>query len=222
MTIIYKNSPRAKRLTIRVNAASEVVVTMPKRMNQDLASEFVLRNQAWIQNQLAKISHVERLEAEGWIYIFGQKYQKLCQYARNRPVGCFIESDTLIINPIDPQVTSKNYQKKEVDRFLKHTAQHYILPRTQQIATKMNVNFGKITLREQSSRWGSCSSAGNLNFNWRLVHFEPKVIDYVIIHELAHRVHMNHSSKFWQLVRNFDPEHALHRGVLKRFGAQLH
>ena len=82
----------------------------------------------------------------------------------------------------------------------------------------MDINFNSITLREQKTRWGSCSSKGNLNFNWRLVHYRPEIIDYVIIHELAHRTHMNHSAKFWQLVEKYDPEYRKHRGFLKRHG----
>lgn len=112
-------------------------------------------------------------------------------------------------------------QEKALERFLKSTAQVYVIKRTEQLAEKMNVTFKNITLREQSSRWGSCSSAGNLNFNWRLVHAEPNIIDYVIVHELAHRVHMDHSRSFWALVAKFDPEYQIHRGWLKRQGHAL-
>lgn len=222
MHVIYKNNPRSRRLTMRVNAEGDVVVTKPKRISNQLAEQFVSENQAWILSQQAKIAKTERLETNTWIYLFGKKYTKECKYLRNRPVGCFIEDKALVINPIDPDKTDLKTQDKEIVRFLKSTAQHYILPRTESLAKKMRQSFGKITLREQSTRWGSCSSQGNLNFNWRLVHFEPRVIDYVIIHELAHRTHMNHSRAFWNLVRSFDPEYPKHRGVLRRFGAQLH
>lgn len=222
MNVIYKNNPRSRRLTMRVSSKGDVIVTKPKQISDQLAAKFVHENQAWILTQQANLARTERLESETWIYLFGKKYQKICEYSRNRPVGCFIEHDNFMINPIDPEKADSKYQKKEIVRFLKHTAQHYILPRTEYLAKKMQLSFGKITLREQSSRWGSCSSRGNLNFNWRLVHFEPPVIDYVIIHELAHRTHMNHSKKFWDLVRKFDPEYPNHRGVLRRFGAQLH
>lgn len=222
MNIIYKNSPRAKKITIRVNAGGDVVVTKPKYISEKSAYKFVAENQAWISAQQNKLSQTEKLESESWIYLFGKKYQKICEYFRNRPVGCFVEQNNFIINPVDPDRASPEYQQKETVRFLKNTAQHYIVPRTESLAKKMNLTFGRITLREQSSRWGSCSSKGNLNFNWRLVHFEPPVIDYVIVHELAHRTHMNHSKNFWDLVRSFDPEFPNHRGVLRRFGAQLH
>lgn len=222
MNVIFKNNPRSRRLTIRLNSKGDVIVTKPIQISEEKASRFVAENQAWINLQQANLTQVEHLESETWVYLFGKKYHKICEYARNRPVGCFIEHDSFVINPVDPKKTDLVYQEKEIVRFLKHTAQHYILPRTEYLAKKMQLTFAKVTLREQSSRWGSCSSAGNLNFNWRLVHFEPPVIDYVIIHELSHRDHMDHSKSFWNLVQKFDPAYPKHRGVLKRFGAQLH
>lgn len=222
MTITYKTNARAKRLSLRIVANNEVLVTMPKRISKDRAEAFVAEHMAWIKAQQAKLVSTPKLETNDWVYLFGKQYQKHCQYSRNRPIGCYVEDDQLFINPVDPQKTSAADQQTAVTRFLKHTAQQYLVPRTQQLADKMEITFGKVTLREQKTRWGSCSSKGNLNFNWRLVHFEPKVIDYVIIHELAHRVHMDHSAKFWHLVKQHDPSYPKHRGVLNRFGAQLH
>ena len=105
-----------------------------------------------------------------------------------------------------------------LDKFLKNTASYYLVPRLHQLAKKMKISFKKVTLRAQTTRWGSCSSAGNLNFNWKLVHFPPAVIDYVIVHELAHRKHMDHSADFWQFVEQFLPDYRLQRGWLKRQG----
>ena len=72
----------------------------------------------------------------------------------------------------------------------------------------------RICIKKISSRWGSCSSVGNLNFNYKLVHYSPEVIDYVLIHELAHLVHLNHSDKFWALVAKYDGQYKKHRLML--------
>ncbi len=79
----------------------------------------------------------------------------------------------------------------------------------------MGVSYGRITIRNQRTRWGSCSSKGNLNFNYKLYYMPKELMDYVIIHELAHRVYMNHSKEFWSLVGNYCPDYQRCRQKLK-------
>ena len=79
----------------------------------------------------------------------------------------------------------------------------------------MGVTYGKVTLREQKTRWGSCSSNGNLNFNWKLDLMPDEILDYVIVHELAHRIEMNHSERFWKIVEEVLPDYRERRKWLK-------
>ena len=91
-----------------------------------------------------------------------------------------------------------------------------ILPaRIQYYAKIMGVTYGRITLREQKTRWGSCSSKGNLNFNWKLALMPDEILDYVVVHELAHRMEMNHSDKLWKIVENVLPDYRERRKWLK-------
>ena len=87
--------------------------------------------------------------------------------------------------------------------------------RTAYFAKRMGVDYGRITIREQKTRWGSCSSKGNLNFNWKLVLLDPELLDYVVVHELAHRREMNHSKNFWKIVEAELPDYREHRRRLK-------
>ena len=93
--------------------------------------------------------------------------------------------------------------------------------RTAYFAKRMGVTYNRITIREQKTRWGSCSSAGNLNFNWRLVLAPREVLDYVVIHELAHRREMNHSAAFWRIVEAEMPDYRKYRDWLKKNGSFL-
>ena len=93
--------------------------------------------------------------------------------------------------------------------------------RTAYFAERMGVTYNRITIREQKTRWGSCSSVGNLNFNWKLVLMPSELLDYVVVHELAHRKEMNHSPRFWAVVEKELPDYRERREKLKKMGKQL-
>ena len=93
--------------------------------------------------------------------------------------------------------------------------------RTAYFASRMGVTYGRITIREQKTRWGSCSSVGNLNFNWKLVLMPPEVLDYVVVHELAHRKEMNHSARFWRVVEEELPDYRERREKLRVLGRRF-
>lgn len=96
-----------------------------------------------------------------------------------------------------------------------------IPPRVRQLAARMGVTYGRITIRNQQGRWGSCSSMGNLNFNCLLMLAPAEVLDYVIVHELAHRKEMNHSSAFWAQVEAVLPDYRQREKWLKTQGKVL-
>ena len=89
--------------------------------------------------------------------------------------------------------------------------------RTAFFAERMGVDYGRITVREQKTRWGSCSSKGNLNFNYQLYYLPDELLDYVVIHELAHRRYMDHSKEFWAEVEKYCPDYRERRQQLKKY-----
>lgn len=100
-------------------------------------------------------------------------------------------------------------------------AREVLTERVQYYAAVMGVTYGRITIREQKTRWGSCSAQGNLNFNWKLILMPPGVLDYVVVHELAHRREMNHSKRFRELVEVYMPEYRKYRKWLKENGSAV-
>lgn len=85
----------------------------------------------------------------------------------------------------------------------------------------MGVSYGRITIRQQKTRWGSCSIRGNLNFNWKLALMPQDILDYVVVHELAHRREMNHSPAFWKIVEEVLPDYKERRKWLKEHGKEF-
>ena len=107
----------------------------------------------------------------------------------------------------DEEFHSDEKRRENVEAFLKMEARAYILPRVRELAERFGDRYEKIRITSAKSRWGSCNSKGNLNFTWRLMRASPDLIDYVIIHELCHLTHMNHSKAFWNMVRSRLPEY---------------
>lgn len=93
--------------------------------------------------------------------------------------------------------------------------------RTAYFARRMGVSYGRITIRAAKTRWGSCSGRGNLNFHWKLALMPPEILDYVVVHELAHRKEMNHSPAFWAEVERILPDYRERRAWLKAFGQDV-
>ncbi len=215
ITYTRKNKKRGLSLSLKIEPSGEVVVYAPRLTPKFMLDQFVKKNQNWIIKQKAKLKNKKPLIGDEFIYLFGKRYSLKIKEIDQPTSGFYVLENELIYQPPLATHPPTTVPKKRLESFLKNTAINYILPRTHQLAQKMKLEFKKISFRQQKTRWGSCSSQKNLNFNWRLVHFEPKVIDYVIIHELAHLKHMNHSKKFWSLVAQFDPDYKKHRKVLR-------
>lgn len=208
-----KRSSRSLSLRISINAKAEIVVSAPKFMPEFMIRKFVEAQKTWIEANLTKVKKNQVTIKTDELYIFDKKYQIIINDQAEK-MGIFVRGEKIFVNNLSKKSQSKI--KQQIDDFLKKTAAKYIATRTQILSKKMGINYQRISLREQSSRWGSCSSHGNLNFNWRLVHYPPAIIDYVIIHELAHRQEMNHSKKFWAIVKKHDSEYLIHKGQLRK------
>ncbi len=114
-----------------------------------------------------------------------------------------------------PEWTKEDYEKHQ------ELARQVLQRRAEYYARQMQVSYGRVAVKDQKTRWGSCSAKGNLNFNWRLILAPGEVLDYVVVHELAHRREMNHSVRFWNLVESVLPDYQQRKRWLKENGDRL-
>ena len=108
-------------------------------------------------------------------------------------------------------------QEKE----LRERAKSVLAQRTAYFARQVGVTYGRITVRDQKTRWGSCSSRGTLSFNYRLIYGPAGPLDYVVVHELCHLTHMNHSKDFWNMVEHIMPDYRIYKQWLREHGQEL-
>ena len=119
------------------------------------------------------------------------------------------------------QVENTRELSEQDIKLLVTKAKRVIPPKVRKYADVIGVDYGRITIRMQKSRWGSCSSGGNLNFNCLLMNAPEEIVDYVVVHELCHRKEMNHSDRFWKEVEKVLPDYKERRKWLKDHGAEL-
>lgn len=120
-----------------------------------------------------------------------------------------------------PIVVSQDPQIKYLEKQYKKAAAEYFPKRVEYYIKLTGGRYQRIVIRDQKTRWGSCSSKGTLSFNWRLMLAPPRVLDYVVVHELCHITHMNHSKDFWNKVESIMPDYKIYRDWLKKNGSTL-
>jgi len=211
-TIVFKDlsiehicKPRLKNSYISVNHDLKVILKTPK-VSKYFIENLLLDKEQWIRKQLFKLSQntQQKINLEDELLLFGEVFSidiEDAQYLREK------------LNKL--RKNSKTNILKCYDDFYKQLSLEYLIPRVQYFATKMNLKFSTIKFRKMKSRWGSCSSERVITLNSELIKVKKELIDYVIVHELAHLVHMNHSKNFHSLVENYLPSSKVLRRELK-------
>lgn len=213
ISYIVKISARSRKLTIRIDHDGQVIVTVPKYVPKHKIAEFVESARDWIEKQKSVQSQKPPLLTARSCFYFGKEY--VIKVSARADGTVRVGKDVLIVAPL---VTSHRSLMTLLNSWLKNRAVEYITKRVYELSEQMELPFAGLAFKQQKTRWGSCSSQKNLNFNWKLIHAPREVIDYVIVHELAHTREMNHGRNFWDLVARFDPDHAIHRRWLQRYG----
>lgn len=190
-----------------------IEVRAPLKAPQHIIDRFVLSKEKWIEDKLLYFSdrakHREnfRLGYGDCILYRGEKYPLETRFADF--IG--FENGKFYV---PPNLTSEEIKETCV-KIYRALAKQVIVDRTKYFAEQMSVVPASIRVNNAKTRWGSCSSKKRLNFSWRLIMADDDLIDYVVVHELAHMSEMNHSEKFWSIIENILPDYKLRKARLK-------
>jgi predicted metal-dependent hydrolase len=213
VSLLLVRHQRARRYLLRLRPDGTVRVTMPRRGSMAHAKEFVRQHIGWLEQQLVKQAALPKSQASWEIGT------EIC--FRGEKVRIEAESDGVIRFGTE-QLPAKEVAnlRPAIEMHLRKLATKELPPRVMDLAELHGIGVERVTVRNQRTRWGSCSRRGTISLNWRLIQTPELVRDYIILHELAHRRQMNHSQKFWDEVARLCPDYLEAESWLKTY-AQL-
>jgi predicted metal-dependent hydrolase len=211
---------QARRYTLRIDAPTrEVVLTMPPRGSVREAKEFAQKHGGWIAARLKRLPEAAPFVHGVEVPLRGEPHRIV--HRRGERGTVWSETDgsgqrLLCVAGEPPHVD------RRISDFLKREAQRDLDAASRGYAAQIGVSIKRICVRDQSSRWGSCSNTGVLSFSWRLILAPPFVLDYLAAHEVSHLVELNHSPRFWRLVKRLYPQLERAKVWLDANGTDLH
>lgn len=217
VSVTVRVNARARNYRLSIPHAGGPVLTLPPHGRWADAEAFLNRQRNWLAARIRRAPEAGSLAHGGTVPLRGLPHRIVgTGQVRGRVETGEMDGDAVLLVPGDPE-----HQARRLTDWLKDQALEDLKARTAIHASRLGVSVKQVRMRSQASRWGSCSSSGNINYNWRLVLAPPFVLDYVAAHEVAHLVEMNHSAAFWATVKRTLPDMERGRAWLKAHGREL-
>lgn len=214
LPIVIRKHRQSRRMIIRYQPLQQAVgLTLPRYVSIKQGLHFIEEKRSWIERQMQEHAKPVLLEHGQIIPVLGRHY--VLNYVGGRGV-VHICGDN--VNIPGEEV----FAPRRIRQWLKEQVQQEITMIARQRAALLDVRYKRISLRDTTSRWGSCSHDGCLSFSWRLVFAPYEILDYVVSHEVAHLREHNHSDAFWALVQQLHPDYRHAERWLKDYGNQLY
>lgn len=218
--VAVKRDPRARRFSLRVSAATrEVTLTMPRRGSVKFATEFAKRHSNWLAERVEKFSELVMCVPGAVIPLRGEPH--LISHRAEARGTAWVEASELMPPQIIVAGRGEHAHRRVMD-FLKREARRDLDAAVMRHTRNLGVPARRIVLKDTTSRWGSCSTSGTLNFSWRLIMAPPFVLDYLAAHEVTHLKEHNHSTQYWKLLETLYPDIENAESWLKHNGVDLH
>jgi predicted metal-dependent hydrolase len=204
----FVRNRRARRYLLRIQRDGTARVTIPRGGSMTEARDFASQNLSWIRQQL----RIRATRPGGTVWAVGTK---ILFHGQPTPLDVGPPGTVQLGEHHVPVDDQPGDLRPAVERYLRHLAAKELPPRVLALAALHQLRVNRVTIRNQQSRWGSCSARGTISLNWRLIQTPDFVRDYLILHELAHLRQMNHSQRFWQEVAKLCPEFSLAEDWIK-------
>lgn len=206
LNIKHISKPSLKNSYINITPEADIILKTPK-VSQSFIFSLLDTKENWIRKKLLELKQnpPKKINIEDEVLLFNEIYSMDSE-----------EVSQLRVKLEKVKVDSVDRCIKHYNKFYKDYCSNYITPRVEHFSQIMNLNYEEIRFRKMKSRWGSCSSKKILTFNTELIKIKKELIDYVIVHELAHLKHMNHSKEFHMLVEKYFPNSKKYRQELKK------
>lgn len=208
-----RRSDRARRVRVTVDRGGLVEVVLPRRAPERAAEDAVRELRPWINRRLAEVGRQQAtvLARGDTLPYMGQILSVHAEPGRSRVTR---RGDTLLVPPGSQRLAA-------IERWYRQRARVELQPRLDRACALAQLSYTRLSIRDQRTRWGSCSRSGAISFNWRLLLAPEAVLDYVVWHEVCHLSVMDHSPRFWALVARHCPDHRAHAAWLRRNSGTL-
>jgi predicted metal-dependent hydrolase len=208
--------PRARRISLRIDPQGETVdLVLPPRSSLARALEFFETNRPWLERRLAALPPRTEFADGVDVPLLGVPHRIRHVRTSQGRGAVWVEGTEILVSG------DKAHLARRVRDHLRERARRELSARARTFADAIAREVIRVSVRDTRTRWGSCSSSGSLCFSWRLVFAPEEVLDYVVAHEVAHLVHMNHGGRFWRLVEKISPGAGRQRLWLNRNRARL-
>lgn len=207
---------RVKRINMRINTKGELTVSAPPSVELSRIKETLEKKEKWILKYLHHFKEILELDPLDGVEFRGTRYRVVFNQSKKEN-SISISPGSGEIEITGPVIGTKE-QRGLLEKQLKKMAKAFLTRRISEISKAVQIPYSSVSIRNQKTRWGSSSSLGSINLNWRIIMAPDRVIDYLIIHELAHQIHHNHSTSYWQAVEKLCPEYKKFDKWLKKNG----
>ncbi len=220
---------RIKRISIKVKPFQPIIMNVPLGTDEDIILQTLLDNKKWIEKAKAKIKQKENkitvfddntnIETSFFTLSVKKHNKSNVSYTNiNDKLTIYYPANKSIKTPI-----AQDGIRKIFEELLRYYAKQYLPKRVMLLAKKWGFRYNKVSVRKAKTRWGSCSTNGNISLNIHLIRLPKILIDYVILHELCHTIEHNHSEKFWVLMdRVTDNKSKMYREQMKEYSTEIY